>query len=197
MSSCSRISASVTVGLSSNVSMWLTARVLYFQNMVSTKASDRALVCNNTQRLLVSNCWKQTRPVHCVEPGWMQGSCTSTDCRPSCARRSVQKHSCTFSTGAVQKVHKYRSSEATVHKVRTLCIQWHFSWGFPDSSHIFVPPSEITDGKLLLINRGSVTIHHSLAHIYFVNQTQALKSLTIICLKHIQMLTGLLNTMYA
>ena len=52
-------------------------------------------------------------------------------------------------------------------------------------------------GKLSLINRGSVTIHHSLAHIYFVNQTQALKSLTIICLKHIQMLTGPLNTMYA
>ena len=109
MSSCSRISASVTVGLSNNVSMWLTARVLYFQNMVtSTGASDRALVCNNTQRLLVSNCWKQTRPVHCVEPEWMQGSCTSTDCRLSCARLPVQSTRVLFTP----RCKKYTSTEA-------------------------------------------------------------------------------------
>ena len=54
MSSCSSISARVTVCLSSRVSMWLTARVLYFQNMVATGASYRALVCNSAQRLVMS-----------------------------------------------------------------------------------------------------------------------------------------------
>ena len=59
MSSCSSISARVTVCLSSRVSMWLTARVLYFQNMVATGASDRALVCNSAQRLVMSKVVKQ------------------------------------------------------------------------------------------------------------------------------------------